>query len=70
MHGARESISCLLDVGADPNILSPPGATTALSCAITASRDPATVEMLSLVTTAGFLIVSDLPENVVVFYFI
>ena len=69
MNGARESIFCLLDVGADPNILSPPGADTALSCAITASRDPTAVEMLSLVTRAGFLIVSDLPENIVVILF-
>ena len=53
MYGARESISCLLDVGADPNILSQPGDTTALSGAITASRDPTTVEMLSSVTTEG-----------------
>ena len=54
MNGARESISCLLDVGADPNIISQPGDTTALQCAITASRDPINIEMLSLVTTAGF----------------
>ena len=69
MHGARESIFCLLDVGADPNIISQPGDTTALKCAITASRDPRTIEMLSLVTTAGFFIISDQPENIVVILF-
>merc|ERR1712126_33032 len=53
MYSASESISCLLEVGADPNLISQPGDTTALSCAVTSSRDLKPVKILSSVTTAG-----------------
>ena len=55
-NGAFESISCLLEVGADPNLISQPGDTTALSCAVTSSRDLKPVKILSSVTTVGILI--------------